>query len=183
MPDQSQVPDYEAEATLRLEQPEQLRALFDDTRHLIVALLSDKAATVSQLADVLGRPKGTIGYHMKVLEDAGLVRVIRTEKVRAIEAKYYGRTARIFDLAGVAKDMTVVGLAFTRALEEMSSHELEGEHPGMSTVRYARIPKDRAQEWQDRLVDLVEEFIAEPREGDIVYGLMLALFPTKRPYL
>ena len=183
MPDHTQVPDYQTESILRLEQPEQLRALLDDTRHLIVALLSDKAATVSQLADVLGRPKGTIGYHMKVLEDAGLVRVVRTERVRAIEAKYYGRTARTFDLSGVAEDMAHVGLAFSRALQEMSTHEIEGHLPGVSTVRYARIPQDRAQEWQDRLIALVEEFIAEPREGDVVYGLMLALFPTKRPYL
>jgi DNA-binding transcriptional ArsR family regulator len=37
-----------------------------------------------------------VGYHLKVLEEAGLVHVVRTKKVRAIEAKYYGRTARIF---------------------------------------------------------------------------------------
>lgn len=178
------VPDYEVEAVLRLEAPEQLRALFDDTRHLIINLLSDKAATVSQLAEVTGTPKGTIGYHVKVLEEAGLVKVVRTEMVRAIEAKYYGRTARMFDLSGVVEGAAHVGLALSRALAEMTARAPGTEDlPGMSTVRYARIRSDRAREWQERLVALVEEFIDLPREGDVVYGLMVALFPTERPYL
>ena len=70
MPDH--IPDYELEEVLRLEKPEQMGVLFDETRNLIVGLLNDKAATVSQIADTMGMPKGTVGYHMKVLEDHGL---------------------------------------------------------------------------------------------------------------
>src|SRR5699024_10214475 len=72
------------------------RALFEDTRKQIVSLLLERAATTSELAEVLGKPKGTVGHHLKVLEEAGLVHVVRTKKVRALEAKYYGRTARVF---------------------------------------------------------------------------------------
>ncbi|HEX6946377.1 MAG TPA: winged helix-turn-helix domain-containing protein [Acidimicrobiia bacterium] len=181
MPDR--FPDYELEDVLRLERPEQMAALFDETRNLIVGILNDKAATTSQIADALGRPKGTIGYHMKVLEDAGLVRVVRTEKVRALEAKYYGRTARTFDLSG-AVDAEFVGIAIARAVEEMSAgHGEDHEIPGMSTVRYVRIPEERAREWQERLLELAQEFIDEERGGDRVYGLMVALFPTRRPYI
>lgn len=174
--------DYEAEDILRLDRPEQMGALFDETRNLIISMLTDKAATVSQIAEAMGKPKGTVGYHMKVLEDHGLVRVVRTEKVRAIEAKYYGRTARTFDLTG-AVDADHVGVAIAKAVEEMAANEPEADLPGMSTVRYVRIPAERAGEWQHRLLALAQEFLAEPREGERVYGLMLALFPTKRPYL
>ena len=78
---------YPLHDLLALEGPDQFRALFEDTRIDIIELLSERAATTSQLADALGRPKGTIGHHLGVLADAGLVRVVRTKKVRALEAK------------------------------------------------------------------------------------------------
>ena len=180
MPDHK--PDYEAPDVLKLDKPEQMGALFDETRNLIIGLLTDKAATVSQIADAMGKPKGTIGYHMKVLEDHGLVRVVRTEQIRAIEAKYYGRTARTFDLTG-AVEVEHVGVAIHKALEEMAANDHEADLPGISTVRYIRITEERAAEWQARLLALAQEFLDEPREGERVYGLMLALFPTERPYL
>ena len=65
----------------------------------------------------------------------------------------------------------------------MAANDPDDHLPGMSTVRYIRIPEERAREWQERLIDLVNDFLEEPREGDRVYGLMVALFPTKRPYL
>jgi DNA-binding transcriptional ArsR family regulator len=164
-----------------------LRALFQEARLLIIDLLSERAATTSQLADALGRPKGTVGHHLKVLERAGLVRVVRTEMVRAIEARYYGRTARTFDMTPVADSTTQPNLGLATAIKEMSesSHLSTGKRhtPGMSTVRHARIPEERAREWEERLLGLVEEFIASPREGDIVYGLVIALYPTDRPHL
>lgn len=58
-------------------------------RPAILRALADGEATVSQLAERLGRPPGTVGHHLKVLQDAGLIRISRTEQVRAITAKFY----------------------------------------------------------------------------------------------
>jgi DNA-binding transcriptional ArsR family regulator len=177
------IPDYDLEEVIRLERPEQMGALFDETRYLIIGMLSDKAATVSDLAGVMGKPKGTVGYHMKILEDHGLVKVVRTEKVRGIEAKYYGRTARTYDLTGLLEGRHV-GIAFHQAVRHMEEIPLsETGLPGMSSIRYVRISEDRAREWEKRLMELSNEFNDQPRDGDRVYGLMLALFPTNRPYL
>ena len=60
----------------------------EETRQAIVALLRERAATVSELAAVLDKPKGTLGHHMQVLADAGLVQVVRTKKVRALGLKH-----------------------------------------------------------------------------------------------
>jgi DNA-binding transcriptional ArsR family regulator len=185
MTDQT-VPDYQLERVLPLETPGQLRALLNETRHLIIDMLSERAATTSQLAKAMGKPKGTVGHHLKTLEAAGLVRVVRTEKVRALEAKYYGRTARTFDLSLVVEAGGHVDLALTRALKDMAEtarRTSDRSLPGISTVRHARIPIERAREWQDRLAALVEEFIATPRAGETVYGLVVALYPTERPHL
>ena len=90
------VPDYEADDVLVVREPEQLRALGDDLRSHVVVLLRDRAHSTTELAEKLGLPKGTVGHHLKVLEKAGLVRVVRTRQVRALTEKYYGRVARLF---------------------------------------------------------------------------------------
>src|SRR3954469_3255427 len=68
-------------------------------RTTILGLLHERAATVTELAVALGRPKSTVAHHVKVLAEAGLVRVVRTRRVRAIEERFYGRTARMFYVA------------------------------------------------------------------------------------
>ena len=50
----------------------------------------------------------------------------------------------------------------------------------MTTLRHVRIPRERAEEWESRLLDMALEFSREPRGGDTEYGLLISLFPTKR---
>jgi predicted ArsR family transcriptional regulator len=69
-------------------------------RSKIVVRLRVRAASTTELAETLGLPKSTVGHHMKVLERAGLLQVVRTRKVRAVTESYYGRTARLFLFKG-----------------------------------------------------------------------------------
>jgi DNA-binding transcriptional ArsR family regulator len=176
-------PDYPLDDYRQLD-AEQIRTLIEPTRKQIVDLLTERAATVSQLADALDRPKGTIDHHAKALEAAGLITVVRTEKVRAIEAKYYGRTARTFlltDLGDVGADHDFM---LRDALVEMEKARAAGmTEAAISSVRYARISVERAQEWHDRLAALINEFVSQERGGETVYGAAVALFPTTRPAL
>ena len=77
--------------------PAQLRAMADPFR-----VAADPAAARPGALDAGDRRgarrsrKGTVGHHLKVLEAAGLIRVVRTRKVRALTEKFYGRTARLF---------------------------------------------------------------------------------------
>lgn len=89
-------PDYEAADVLVVDEPQPLRALANELRANIVVLLRERAHSITELAGELDVPKGTVGHHVKVLEDAGLVRVVRTRRVRAVTEKFYGRTARLF---------------------------------------------------------------------------------------
>lgn len=179
-------PDYALEPTLAFESAAQYRALFEETRMHIVDLLLERAATIKELAETLGIPKGTIGHHVSVLQDAGLIRVVRTKKVRAIEAKYYGRTARTYLLGEFPdaaiemapdKFLTEAALAYTKA------GRLEAGVGPISTLRHARIPNSKAEEWTERLAELASEFTAETRGGETTYGLLLAFYPTDQPHL
>src|SRR4029079_5291133 len=96
MTDAGSPPDYELADRIALTEPSQVKALSHGLRTTILGRLHERAATVSELAVALGRPKSTVAHHVKVLKEAGLVRVVRTRRVRAIEERFYGRTARMF---------------------------------------------------------------------------------------
>ena len=79
--DEQHLLDYEIDDFVTADQPGQLKALGAPTRMAILTLLLERAATTTHLAEALGKPKGTVGYHLKVLEGAGLIRVVRTRQV------------------------------------------------------------------------------------------------------
>lgn len=170
-------PDYPLEETLELTDPTQYRALFEETRKEIVSLLLERAATTSELAEVLSRPKGTVGHHLKVLEEAGLVHVVRTKQVRAIQAKYYGRTARVFlyrrEHEAVGEEERVLARAAAGVAQVPDGL-------ASANARRARIPQERAHEWRERLDALLLEFASEPVAGDTTFELVYGLYATDR---
>ncbi len=73
-------------------------------------------------------------------------------------------------------------LAFLReAVEE--AREPDEDESAFFTLRHARIPEERLEEFGHRLIDLAEDFATQPRGGSTVYGLLLGVYPTDRPSL
>lgn len=168
------VVDYEMEEVVRADSTELYKALGNPTRQEVMALLSEQAATITQLAAAMSRPKGSVGYHVKVLEEAGLVRVVRTNKVRAMTEKYYGRTARTVILGKAYEgDPFFMFDAVRREASVAGDDALP-----MFTMRRARISEAQAVAFAERVLELSEEFLAQPREGDRVYGLIAGVYPT-----
>ena len=176
--DRPALPDYDLEPEVRADTPTQLKALGHPVRNAILHMVVERAATTSELATAVGKSHGTIAHHLKVLEDAGLVRVVRTHQVRGITESYWGRTGRTIMFAkppGEEDDDTM----FVREALQVF---VPGEH-GYSTLRYARIPAERVDAFAERLDALVLEFLQLERSGDTVYGLLVALQPTDQPAL
>ena len=92
-------PDYELVDRMALTAPAQVKAIGHPLRTTILQLLHERAATVTELAAAVERPKSTVAHHVDVLTRNGLLQVVRTRKVRAIEERFYGRTARMFYVA------------------------------------------------------------------------------------
>ena len=172
--------DYEIADHVVADSPEALRSLASETRLLILDLLLDRAATTSQLSEALAIPKGTVGYHLKVLEKVGLVHVVRTKKVRALTEKYYGRVGRTIVMGGKVSDTDPLYMVHA-ALRDVR-HE-PGEPLPMFTTRRARIPEERAIEFAMALADLAAEFAAEPRAGSRAFGMLAGVYPTDLPTL
>ena len=176
--DARHVLDYELDDIVNASTNAQMKAVADDTRMDILNLLLEKAATVSQLAETLGKPKGTVGYHAKVLEDADLIRVVRTNKVRAMTEKYYGRVGRTIHFSKPTTGDDPLWFVHD-ALKPITQDE---NHPlPMFTSRVARIPVERAVEFSQRIMEVAQEFLELPREGDTVYGFLAGVYPTDLP--
>jgi DNA-binding transcriptional ArsR family regulator len=144
------VPDYEADDILVVSETEQLRALADDVRLQIVAILRERAATTTELAEQVGLAKGTVAHHLKVLEGAGLVKVVRTRRVRALTESFYGRVARLYVLKS-------------------------SDDKPQARVRLS--PAD-AESFQRRLERLLRDFrSAESPDGE-EYELVATIYPT-----
>jgi len=176
------LPDYDLEDLRVVTSPQELRAMFDPLRGTLLELVLERAATVGELAAAVGRPKSSVAYHVSVLVDARLLKVVRTRRVRAIDERFYGRTARIFYVGAVQPEQvsTMPNLLSEAAAESAPAHEADTLR---AIVRHARIPRKRAAEFWDRVFDLVRDFSAIPRSGDTVYGFVAGLYPTEHPTL
>lgn len=173
--------DYDLDDTMVTSSPEHLKALGDGTRLSILDLLLERSASTSQLAEALAKPKGTVAHHLNVLLDAGLIQVVRTRQVRAMTEKFFGRSARTFLLRGGFGPEHFLRQAMAE-VEHLEVDEKESKH-GIFTLRHARIPHERAAEYVQRLAELSDEFAAEARDGDVVYGMILGVYPSRQPML
>ena len=171
------VPDYELEDTIELTTAEQVRAISDPLRTTILGLLHERAATVTELATAVKRPKSTVAHHVKVLADAGILRVVRTRRVRAIEERFYGRAARMF-YVGLGRGGGRLPPDFNDF--EVASEESKSAYDAgqlRSFIRHARIPEERAAEFWQRVDRIIHEFDQLPRSGDTTYGFTVGLYP------
>lgn len=173
--------DYDLDDVLTVRDAEQLKALADPLRGRIVGMLRERSASTTELAAALGLPKGTVGHHVKVLERAGLIRVVRTRKVRAVTEHYYGRVARLFVLKGDEDRPGGVGPgALAAVLLRQAADEILASRPRTdeSAFVHVRLSPSDARRFTRRLGRLITDIAAaEDPEGEL-YAFAAAAFPT-----
>lgn len=172
------MPDYDLDDVVDGRSVERYKALGDATRLLVLDLVLERAMTVSELAERTGKAKGTVAHHVDILVAAGLLRVVRTRRVRALEERFYGRTARTITMPPPPDGE----LPFLSAANAEADFERMTDDDGSCgfTLRHARVPAARAAEYVQRLMEVALEFHAEPRDGDVEFALLAGVFPTTR---
>jgi DNA-binding transcriptional ArsR family regulator len=179
-------PDYDLDDVLVVEDPKQLRALGDAFRARIVMMLRERAASTSELAGVLETPKGTVGHHVKVLEKAGLIRVVRTRKVRALTEKYYGRVARLFVLKGDEgiPDELRGGVLAATMLRQAADELIAAGDPDQndsSALIHVRLKAEDRRRFEKRLNRLVADLQRAEDVDGTSHALAYALFRAPTP--
>jgi DNA-binding transcriptional ArsR family regulator len=161
---------------------EQLRAMVDSTRRRILSLLRERAASTTELAEALDQPKGTVAHHVKVLEDASLIRVVRTRKVRALTERYYGRLARLYRIVAddaEPYDPASMGVLMLRqAADEISQDAGKADDPSFLVAVHARVSLKDARRFVQRLEELASDFQALDEEDQRVFGLVAGVYAT-----
>jgi DNA-binding transcriptional ArsR family regulator len=154
----------------------------DSTRRRILSLLRERAASTTELAETLGQPKGTVAHHVKVLEDAKLLRVVRTRKVRAVTERYYGRYARLYRIVAdhpEPYDPASMGVLILRqAADEISPRAGKDDDPSSLVVVHARVPIGDARRFAQRLEELASDFQALDEEDEPVFGFVAGVYAT-----
>ena len=180
-----QIPDYDLDEMVVVTAPEQLRALADPLRATLLELLLERAATVGEMAQAVDRPKSSVAYHVNLLVNTGLIRVVRTRRVRAIEERFYGRVARTLYIGGLNRPEDKQVVAAINGLAEAAA-ESAWAHAAdelRCTLVHARIPVEEVRNFWTQVQELARRFAQIPRAGDQVYGFVAGLYPTDAPTL
>jgi DNA-binding transcriptional ArsR family regulator len=145
--------------------PEQFKALGHPARHRLLFALGQRQATISQLAAGLHTNKGNVAHHLKVLSDAGLVRVAGTRTVRGGTEQYYERTFRTLEFT----DPAVTGAAFAAL-----SAEVAGAQDPFLVMRTLNLTAEHA----GQLAALLKEFTEQPGDtaADHQYRLLVGFY-------
>lgn len=184
---------------LRVHTAQQFKAIGDKTRDRILSIIKHEPLTAKQIGTRLNIPPGTVGHHLQVLEEAGLAQVVARRLVRGIVAKYYTRTARLFQFdfpPEVTPGIEVTLKFLTDAREELADALMaedaksalqlisdDDEAACATGFPHACLSHARAMEFRKRLTDLLEEFAtAEPDPDGQIYALSTAFFLAP-PYL
>lgn len=94
------IADNEIPAVFHLENLDQLRAVAEPTRYRMMTLLSTPH-TGAQLARIIGIPRARAHYHLKFLEQVGLVFLRSTDQTKNLTELYYQSRGHMLDFANL----------------------------------------------------------------------------------
>ncbi|MFJ5231942.1 ArsR/SmtB family transcription factor [Kitasatospora sp. NPDC088391] len=166
------MPTEDRPEALHVTTAEQLRAVSNLTRHRIMAVLRFEPATITQIAARVGLAKGSSSYHVRLLERAGLVKVVRTQKVRGVTERYYAMAARSI----VLPDPTDGGpdVVMRHAVADLEASPADAERHVL--MAHLRLTDQQFTELGARLKALADEYraLSDPALPDA--SLAFALF-------
>jgi DNA-binding transcriptional ArsR family regulator len=147
--------------------------------------------TAKQIAEGLQIPHGSIGHHLHVLEEAGLVRLVAKRAVRNMTANYFVRAARLFDYrippevtGGESLQLRLIIQVRDELAEAVDVPDPAAVAPTVG-VRHLRLSAAQARAVDARLKALLDEMVQDvgheggqqgPDPGGTVYGLCTALY-------
>lgn len=200
----SEVTKYHIDEKFIIRDVETLKVLADPLRLRIIQSIGDKPHTVKQISRLLGLPPNKLYYHINMLEEHGIIRVVDTRIVSGIIEKIYLIRAHYFtpahDLLSTATDdgsnmrLMLDGIfeetkqsliaSMQAGLVEIGEHEdeetLKIEKSNVSSVRLM-MTREQADEFSDRLKALIEECHSQEKSNDDVdvhpYRMLLVYFP------
>lgn len=194
---------YQIAEQFVIEDLETLRVVADPLRLRILEAFGERPVTVKQIARTLDIPPNKLYYHVNMLEEHGLIRVVDTRIVSGIIEKIYLITAHhitpakgLLSPGGVAADenwQMVVDSVFDDSRQRLMESVRAGlvdvtkentEHSSFNLgAANIELTSEQAKELNSRLEALLKEFVAlkhDDRRDLKVYRLFATFFPMNR---
>jgi DNA-binding transcriptional ArsR family regulator len=174
---------------LVIDDPATFKALLDPLRHRIIGLL-DEPKSIRQLAEALEMPAGRLYYHLDVLVERGLAKVIDHRTSGTNVERVFARAADRFQLSEeIARSPVARSGAVARLQRSVASHlddfaATEGT-PGNQEVRMAAdvelwLTPAQAKQFVRKVNELVSSFKQSPRPRTArKYGFFGLLAPKR----
>ncbi len=192
--------EFEPAGRLTITDLDTLKVVSDPLRMRIVELLRRGPATVKELGLALQIAPKKLYYHVNMLEQRALIRIVGTRVVSGLVEKRYRAAAYLFEFQDIAPaggtpdeesryevaarlyDMTrdELRLSVRSGLVDLAAGAAP-ERALQLSWRLARLPSGAAAELYARLEQLAEEYETadQPPDDSIgTYRLLLSLFPT-----
>jgi DNA-binding transcriptional ArsR family regulator len=169
-----------------IQDPAALKVLYDPLRFAIVGQL-DQPLAVKEIAERLGEPISKLYYHLKTLEEHGIIRVADERAAGSNLERLFQRTGEEFVFSGQMVAPPPPGhlgqslrSAVTRISEGMEWTQSGGSKVFSQFIDYreVRVSTRRVEEFGARLADLVNEFKDEETEATM-YGFLCVISPVK----
>jgi DNA-binding transcriptional ArsR family regulator len=172
--------------------------VFGDPLRLRLLILLDRPHTAKEAAAELGVPVTRLYYHLRLLEDRGLVRVVQRRKVSGIEQRTYQSVARGWTIApevaagslesaGVlAALLNVVHAELAFALHENPDTPIgDGKSPlPLLGLNRLALSPHQVEELTGRLRQLLEEYACDEPvapAGTRLHHVFVAGYPLPEP--
>jgi DNA-binding transcriptional ArsR family regulator len=143
----------------------------DDARDRILGQLRTGPTTIARVSAGLSLAEGVVSYHLKLLEQAGLVRVVTgTRTPRGVRERTYVRTAPLSPPDGAAGP----GTRIEQSLSGLEAAPVQS--PRMVDIRRVAVDTSTFYEFAERFTALAREFSARCTPGAPVAELAIALY-------
>jgi DNA-binding transcriptional ArsR family regulator len=175
--------DLEPKAMLALSDNQQIRAYAHPTRMAILEVLGREKQSVSRVARILGVHPANLTHHFKLLERAGLIRLVeKRETGKNLEKLYRAAAVRfVVNLEGEPLDSKkALALSIARDNLNAAIQSLKGQDDGKSVFgllkNFRMKPQDIAR-FHQKLTKLLEEFEKNrPSDGE-AYTVNISFYP------
>jgi len=177
----------ERQPAFEITTPRQQKAYFHPVRMKILNFLTRERLTISQTAERLKVHPANITHHFRVLQSAGLIRLVEERDIGRVIEKYYEAVATLFNIRppeGSVKSVHKKGLSFLRndlsaSIELLKADDSEDVYGQIWTTR---IDARTFLSFARRLRGLIEEFENTKCKNGTTYALNLSLYPHKIDY-
>jgi DNA-binding transcriptional ArsR family regulator len=188
------VSDFQSMKRIVIDDLKTLQIMADPLRSQILEMFGEEPLTVKQVANRLGLTPNKLYYHVNLLEQHGLLRIVETRTVGNMIERLYRTVADRFEIRadllsfttsageGGVEQVVVSCLDATRedllrSMEARRLRRLQGDElkPREAIINrcVSRLSDARAADFQTRLCALVEEFgeaDEEPSSGESTGG-------------